>query len=57
MRPDEVVHHINEDKLDNRPENLIVFPSQSAHIRHHLRRRRCSLSELENNTNNEEVAA
>lgn len=31
----EVVHHINEDKTDNRPENLIVFKSQSDHMKHH----------------------
>lgn len=31
----EVVHHCNEIKTDNRPENLWVFPSQSAHIKYH----------------------
>ena len=31
----EVVHHINEDKLDDKPENLYVFPSQSKHTIHH----------------------
>ena len=34
LRPDESVHHINGDKLDNRPENLQVM-SASAHSRLH----------------------
>lgn len=32
----ETVHHINEIKTDNRPENLIAFISKSAHIRFHF---------------------
>lgn len=35
LLPGEVVHHINEIKRDNRPENLHVFPSQAEHARHH----------------------
>lgn len=38
LLPDEVVHHINHDKRDNRPENLRVM-SRSEHGRlHHLER-------------------
>lgn len=35
LRPGEVVHHINRDKRDNRPENLMIFPSQAEHARWH----------------------
>lgn len=31
----EVVHHINECKSDNRPENLMVFSSNREHMRYH----------------------
>ena len=31
----EVVHHCNETRTDNRPENLWVFPNQSAHLKYH----------------------
>lgn len=34
LRPGEVVHHINGDTLDNRPENLEVMTNQ-AHAHHH----------------------
>jgi hypothetical protein len=31
----EVVHHINGDTQDNRPENLQLFATQSDHVIHH----------------------
>ena len=31
----EIVHHINHVRSDNRPSNLMLFPSISAHVRHH----------------------
>lgn len=34
LRSDEVVHHVNGDKLDNRPENLAVM-TRSEHMRLH----------------------
>ena len=35
LRDDEVVHHINLIKLDNRQENLRLFSNQRAHERFH----------------------
>lgn len=35
LRRDEVVHHINRNKQDNRPSNLFVFASQQAHWKAH----------------------
>jgi hypothetical protein len=36
LTPQEVVHHINGDKTDNRDENLMLFPSQAAHLKFHM---------------------
>lgn len=33
LKPEEVTHHINKIKTDNRPENLMAFVNQSAHKR------------------------
>ena len=35
-----VIHHINEDKKDNRPENLFIFPSNYLHSRYHCLKRK-----------------
>lgn len=37
LRADEIVHHINGDKRDNRPENLQIM-SQSEHAKLHKRK-------------------
>lgn len=33
--PSEVVHHRDEDRANNHPDNLIVFATQADHARHH----------------------
>jgi hypothetical protein len=35
LDPKEVVHHINGDGTDNRPENLELLSGQSEHMRLH----------------------
>lgn len=35
LEPGEVVHHVNGRKADNRPDNLVLFASQSEHAAHH----------------------
>ena len=32
----EIVHHEDRNKKNNDPRNLIVFPSQAEHARHHM---------------------
>ena len=36
LKDEEVVHHINEIKNDNRKENLLVFRTSSDHSRFHI---------------------
>ncbi len=35
LKKEEVVHHINNIKDDNRIENLMLFENQKKHIKHH----------------------
>ena len=35
LETDEVVHHNNRNKLDNRPQNLTVFANQDEHQAEH----------------------
>ncbi|MEG4047333.1 HNH endonuclease [Microcoleus sp. Pol17_C1] len=37
LRPGEVVHHLDEDKSNNLPENLVICSSLSVHGRYHVR--------------------
>ena len=37
LTKEEVVHHINEVKADNAISNLMLFPTQSAHMKFHTK--------------------
>lgn len=38
LAPGEVVDHLDGDSLNDSPDNLVLRPSQSDHVRHHLAR-------------------
>lgn len=39
LKPGEVIHHINRQRHDDRPENIQVFASQAEHLAEHNRLR------------------
>lgn len=40
LLPEEVVHHIDGDKLNNNPNNLMVFANNVEHMKHHWKSKR-----------------
>jgi len=42
LKEEEIVHHINANRTDNRIENLMLFPNNSAHLRFHRMMRKKS---------------
>lgn len=52
----EVVHHLNGIRTDNRPENLIVFKSNSDHSRYHQTNALCEDGDVYVSPTNREPA-
>ena len=46
LEPEEVVHHINKIKSDNRSDNLILFKTQGDHLRHHVELKKIRFNEI-----------
>lgn len=44
LKKGEVVHHINENKKDNRIENLMLFPTTGAHMAFHCKVRQFGMT-------------
>ena len=40
LKSQEVVHHINSNTLDDRPENLMLFSDNNAHAKFHEKTRK-----------------
>ena len=43
LNGEEVIHHINEAKADNRPENLYIFENINEHTRYHVNKNRAEI--------------
>lgn len=39
LLPGEIVHHIDENKKNNHPDNIQIFSSQAEHAKHHMLKR------------------
>ena len=46
LKPEEVSHHLNEIKDDNRPQNLMAFINDSVHHRFHINPNNVKLEEI-----------
>lgn len=49
LKPEEVVHHIDENKMNNNPDNLMVFATKADHTSFH--NGRATLTDLVQNEN------
>jgi len=57
LKPEEVVHHINEIRDDNKIENLMLFKNNSEHLKFHTKIRQFGFTgpvrrQIENRWNN-----